>query len=980
MQFLACDIILKGVRMSRMRASPLPRVLCGGDNNRSGVTVWLLAIVLLAFTLRVARLDLQPLWWDEGWSLYFATSDIGSMLARTAIDIHPPLYYSLLHIWILIAGPAVLSVRLFSVAVGVLSVPLVFILGRRLFCTRVGIMVAMTMAVAPFHIYYSQEVRMYALVTFLVLCSMYLFVSLLGSEESVSSSRIRWAAYVVVTSLAMYTQYYAIFVPISQTIMFFARCKRHRPFIARWLGAQVALLVSYLPWILYAGAKLVNYVDTKMVKEGDVPIGFPAYFQRHLVAFSVGHPSGDRAFLAWLALIFIGFALLGAVGYLRYRPRLEDAPRRPVYAVAFALVYLVFPLFLGYLVNLRYPFTSSGIQRLFLLSAPGFYLLVALGLSWLWERFHLLWPSCLLLIGVSAFPLFDFYAVERYVGEDYRPLIEKVQAISRRDDVVVAIHPWQVGYFHAYYTGQLPTLYLTPKESADVTAEVWADDPALMAQELDFLSREHRLLWFPAHQALGRILEDEVEAYLSQAHYPLFGQWFSESTRLICYAGAEELHLSEQQANFGDKIALRSYGLMSGPVEATWDAMRIDLHWQIEAELDGKHQIALRLADDEGRTWAAQDSEPVGGLRPFDQQRVGSEIRDHHGLLIPAGMPPGYYELRLGLYRFEDGRWLDVLDSGGTARGVELTLGRVQVIAPDSPPPVEALFLQHPRQADFAPGIRFLGYSLGLESYRPGDSVQLTLFWQALADLHEDYRLSIELLDDTQQSWSSVEGPLARAAYPTGLWSKGELVRGLQTLPIPARAPGGDYQLVLRLHRSTDGQPVPLQRWILNRGDMYPLGSIEVQGRPHRTEPPANIQYPMSYQLGEAVQFLGYDLSRRQVSAGDSLRLTLYWHALAEMDTSYSVFTHLIDGQSHVWGQKDGIPDEGSLPTSSWLAGDYVIDEYEIPVQDNAPPGEYVLEIGMYDLATMIRLPIFDAQGGSIGDRIVLEATPIYIE
>lgn len=142
---------------------------------------------------------------------------------------------------------------------------------------------------------------------------------------------------------------------------------------------------------------------------------------------------------------------------------------------------------------------------------------------------------------------------------------------------------------------------------------------------------------------------------------------------------------------------------------------------------------------------------------------------------------------------------------------------------------------------------------------------------------------------------------------------------------------------------------------------------------------PASIAHPMSLRLGETVRFLGYDLDPRVVSAGGSLHLTLYWQALSEMDASYSVFTHVIDGQNRLWGQKDGVPGDGSLPTWSWSTSGYIIDEYEIPVQADAPSGEYSIEVGMYDLTTMIRLPVSDIRGAGIGTRILLEATPIHI-
>jgi 4-amino-4-deoxy-L-arabinose transferase-like glycosyltransferase len=951
-----------------------------GGPERGTTCIWLLVVTFLALVLRIIRLGFRPLWWDEGWTVYFATADVPAMIARTAIDIHPPFYYLVLHLWTLIAGSSVISVRLFSALVGALSIPVIFMLGRRLFDLRVGIMAALVMALAPFQIYYSQEARMYALATLLVLASVYLFLTLLQREVQGSASGIHWVLYVLVTSLAMYTQYYAAFVPVAQTVFLLVAYWRYRALVVKWLAAQMVLLLVYLPWVVYAGGKLVAYVSTKLVKEGDVPVSFFTYFQQHLLAVSVGHVSQDRAYLLWMALVFAAVIVLGMVGYLRKGLRPDSANGHPGQGVAFLLMYLLIPLSLGYLVNVRYPFTSPGIERLFLFSAPAFYLLMALGLSWIWHRLRAVWPACLLLVAVCIPLLADLYTHQRYAGADYRPLIETVQALAMPDDVIVAIHPWQIGYFHAYYDdGQLPDLYLTPKDPTDVTSEKWASDPALMARDLDGLLDGHRFLWFPAHQALGRILESDVEGYLSQKGYPILGRWFTESTRLSCYAGGQQLELSEQQVNFGRRISLLGYRLTPGPVEAAWGAVLMDLRWRIDGELDGRYQIALRLTDTNGQVWASEDREPVGGFRPFHQEPVGGEILDRDGLLVPAGTPPGSYQLRLGVYRLEDGRWLDVLDHNGKPQGVEAVLGTIEVQAPATVPPIAALSVEYPRQAVFEPGIRLLGYSLGGESFRPGDTLEIILFWQSVTDLSEDYYVSLQLQDGGGQELATSDGPLSKADYPTSQWRTGQLVRGSQSLLLPSTLTEGEYSLILTLLRVADGQPVPLRRYGLNWGDNQRLGTIQVLGRSHQMDPPSGIGHPMSLRVGDVVRFLGYDLDALEVGAGGSLRLTLYWQAISQMDTSYTVFNHLIDDEGRIWGQKDGIPGNGSLPTSSWLAGEYVIDEYEIPVQEDTPPGAYLIETGMYNLATMGRLRVFDKEGRETGDRILLEDTPVRV-
>ncbi|MGD8735923.1 MAG: hypothetical protein PVJ85_04125, partial [Anaerolineae bacterium] len=74
-----------------------------------------LALILVALGLRLARLSFQPLWWDEGWSVYFASSELRTIFELTAVDIHPPLYYVLLHYWTQFLGSGVVAIRLFSV-------------------------------------------------------------------------------------------------------------------------------------------------------------------------------------------------------------------------------------------------------------------------------------------------------------------------------------------------------------------------------------------------------------------------------------------------------------------------------------------------------------------------------------------------------------------------------------------------------------------------------------------------------------------------------------------------------------------------------------------------------------------------------------------------------------------------------------------------------------------------------------------------
>ena len=72
-----------------------------------------------------------------------------------------------------------------------------------------------------------------------------------------------------------------------------------------------------------------------------------------------------------------------------------------------------------------------------------------------------------------------------------------------------------------------------------------------------------------------------------------------------------------------------------------------------------------------------------------------------------------------------------------------------------------------------------------------------------------------------------------------------------------------------------------------------------------------------SVTFNQESQLLGYDLTIGQ----KTVQLTLYWKALASMNTSYTVFTHLLDAQNRVIAQQDNVPVSGTRPTTNWLAG-----------------------------------------------------------
>jgi tetratricopeptide (TPR) repeat protein len=125
--------------------------------------------------------------------------------------------------------------------------------------------------------------------------------------------------------------------------------------------------------------------------------------------------------------------------------------------------------------------------------------------------------------------------------------------------------------------------------------------------------------------------------------------------------------------------------------------------------------------------------------------------------------------------------------------------------------------------------------------------------------------------------------------------------------------------------------------------------------------------------LGFQVALLGYDLDSTTVSPGESVRVTLWWLALAGMDKDYTAFIHLTDEDGRLWAQHDRLLERNGTHTSSWHAAQLATEEHLLELSPDTPSGEYTIQAGLYWWETGERLPVWDVNGRRLdGDAIPL--------
>lgn len=210
--------------------------------------VWYLAgITTLGAVLRFWNISRSSIWHDEGYTMMLAPMSAWEIIWRTARDVHPPLYYLVLHFWMQLFGTSELAARGLSAVFLIAAIPVAYLLVRRLWNERAARLAALFVALGPFLVRYSQEARMYGMVAFLLLLATYWLVR--GLQDKAWKW---WALYAVTIAAALYTHYYAVFMILVHWIYVASYTQRSAKtglWNPRWWVANVGALALFLPWV-----------------------------------------------------------------------------------------------------------------------------------------------------------------------------------------------------------------------------------------------------------------------------------------------------------------------------------------------------------------------------------------------------------------------------------------------------------------------------------------------------------------------------------------------------------------------------------------------------------------------------------------------------------------------------------------------------------------------------------------------------------
>jgi mannosyltransferase len=399
-----------------------------------------IGITLLATALRLCQLGAKSFWFDECFTRLATLAPLGDSLAALLVaGIYSPLYFLLLRPATALAGVSEYAFRFLSAACGVLAIPAIYQLGRKLIGETGGVAAALLLAACPFHIWYSQDARMYAPMALFSVLAMDRFVLLQRNPR-------RWIFFSVGSGLA-YLMHYASFSLLYVQLIHLLPRLRETRLVRRWLLAQVVAFIPLMPWLAW-------YVASGARPTGLGWIPSPGLLAPLQTLWNFVTADTETITLP-VVVLMVGIALVFLRGFFPWN---ED--RRLL------AWWLALPIGSLFLLSLCRPYY---VDRYLMASLPAYLLLLSSGIM-AWRR--VTWRIAALAVTLIAmlWGTSRLYADPLFAKEEWRGATAAIEAGLAQDDVVLAQDQETLIGTSVYRTREWPRVVLSEESSWTIEA------------------------------------------------------------------------------------------------------------------------------------------------------------------------------------------------------------------------------------------------------------------------------------------------------------------------------------------------------------------------------------------------------------------------------------------------------------------------------------------------------------------------------
>ncbi len=772
------------------------------------------ATILVAFFLRAYRLADKNIWWDEGWSVWLSQKDLAWIALRTAADEHPPLHYWMLHFWNLLAGTDAFAGRFISLAFGVLTIALLYRIGKRVGGAWIGVFAALFLATARFHVWWSQDIKNYTPSIFFAFAAVWFALGVIASaakqspqsNEEIASSHpspslrtllamTPWRSiilYAIFAALAMWTHYLAALVllalnlywlfvilseaknlnNVSETLRFAQGDKKHWLIgsLRNWLIATALAAALFAPWMYL-------YLQNAAAWSAAPAFDFSLFLK--LVATVL--PLGVTTNIDNYAALTIALTLLAAIPvismlYPVFRPRslnTEHGSLMTDHWLLFILIVALPPILLYALSLTPVSFFAPKIQaRYLLVLSPAYVMLLALGIATL-KKFsiYLALAVTLFVLTANAFVLNEYFG-ERRLTDDYATLTNTINSFARQGDVVLLDTDQEWPTFLYYLRAPLEWIGAPNGKPMNAgAADALAQQARTRGSAVWLVTIPDALATDPQH-----LLETRLARAMGKQYERTIGD-----KRLALYAPTPRDFVNVTRGDFAPQYP------RAEQVDANAQLVGFDLPVR---ELNAGD--TLRLVTYWSAAYPAMVSVRLGTL-----------------ITLPLQMPSG------ALMRYENDFAIPPDAAGDFAVAInQITLARVR-IEPRAAI-ANAVSIAHPVDYRFGDAIHLVGYDLPATTFRAGDSVPVTLYWRADRPIGQSYTAFVHVLGTqfnpvtNDPLWGQSDRVPRDGAYPTTAWLPNEIVPDAYRVPIDPNTPPGTYKIEIGLYDPATGTRLPV--------------------------------------------------------------------------------------------------------------------------------------------------------------------------
>ena len=456
----------------------------------------LLPILALAALVRFYDMTGPAIWYDEAASVLMSEFSLPLIWSHTTYDVHPPLYYLLLHGWTAAFGNGVFALRAMSVLAGGVTVGLGVWLVRLIATRRAAVLAGLLLALLPIAVRYSQEVRMYALQGAWLMGAT---IALIYWIKHPQQHRYL-VVYTLLMTAGLYTHYFAGLCVVSHWLyLLLLRFQPSRTchLITRpaWWIANAAVVVLYLPWVPH----LINQLSLTG-EVGWIPpvtvFSVPSIIWESLTL-------NDGRGLPWPIFIALPVWVLLASGW----SVLRDKGTYKLHALL--AIYTFVPIGVVFLISFKHSFF---VPRYFMFAVIGLPLMLAIALDRLAHRYRTLAIVCLsVLVGGEGVGLYNVYTQTNKLNDTVNQPNNQIdrttdyinQHFATGDRIVVNDIYWYLSVAYYNKTGTNPLLYTPPLSTGESGrpgeqaegALLYQDADALYVDNLGSLPSETKRVW-----------------------------------------------------------------------------------------------------------------------------------------------------------------------------------------------------------------------------------------------------------------------------------------------------------------------------------------------------------------------------------------------------------------------------------------------------------------------------------------------------